>query len=328
MISTSRPERVSQSCEFVPSNATIWQKYNNRLEIPISFASSGLVFTFLIFLLSLFLWHPWSSKPRAVQISLCDGLSLFGEGSPDAAGVADPAKQSELSRTKAIEPTKPLPPLEGRNPNSPINVGPPEIHLDTPGNFSRDYQLLDEALRNRLLGQSPGNQPAAGSSAGPQKKAESRGTGADSATGRSLRWVMKFNVRNGQDYVSQLGVLKASIIVPVPLDNKKMMLFDHLRNPKPGQIATEKDIDRLSKLVRFSDSSDEAVKEISKALGIKEFVPKTFFAFFPREFEEELARKEKEYQGKKPEEVEETKFRVTVKRDKYTIEVVEQKLKN
>lgn len=40
---------------------------------------------------------------------------------------------------------------------------------------------------------------------------------------------------------------------------------------------------------------------------------RSFWAFFPRELEDELARKEQHYRNRRPEDVEETVFRVVVR---------------
>ena len=57
------------------------------------------------------------------------------------------------------------------------------------------------------------------------------------------------------------------------------------------------------------------------------FTPKTFWAFFPRDIEDELAQKEQAYRGKKPCEIEETIFLVKVSNNKAEIAVMEQTLK-
>jgi hypothetical protein len=142
-----------------------------------------------------------------------------------------------------------------------------------------------------------------------------------------MRWVMKFSVRDGKDYVGQLGLMKATLLVPIPPGNKQMMIFEDLRNPQPGRIASDSDIDRLSRQMRFSDVSDDAVKEVAKALGITSFTPQAFFAFFPKDLEEDLAKKERDFRRKRTEDIEETKFQVTVRGNTFDVKVVDQKLK-
>jgi hypothetical protein len=295
------------SAEFVPSDRTVWQNYNERLEMPISFSVSLLVFTLAVFLLALSLWMPSSTERRAVAISLVDGKDLFGEGAPNS-GAADPIHKPD--------PPKPTDPTPAAKPDlskpaetDPAPIGMPNVGVNVP-DASDDYRILGQKLQDRL-------KPNGGE----------KGPGADATLARSMRWVMKFNVRDGKEYVAQLAVLKAVILVPVPPANAKMMLFDDLAHPKPSKLAGDADLDKLSKQIRFRDTNDEAVKEITAALGITSFKPQAFFAFFPKEVEDELAKKEREFLGLKPEEIRETIFRVTVRNGAYEIAVIDQKKK-
>jgi hypothetical protein len=79
--------------------------------------------------------------------------------------------------------------------------------------------------------------------------------------------------------------------------------------------------------MRFSDVSDEAVKQVTRALGINSFTPQAFFAFFPKDLEDDLAKKERDYRRKRTEDIEETKFKVTVTGNSFRIDVVDQKMK-
>ncbi len=240
-----------------------------------------------------FIWRRIPANERAVSV--------------DPIQRAEPPKSTDTPPPAKPELLKPT----GKDP---IRVAAPGTGISVPDG-SGDYQILDESLRNKLQQKDQGDKAGA-----------KEGT-TDANLARSLRWVMKFNVGSGKEYVAQLAVLKAVILVPVPPANKEMMLFDNLNDPKPGKIAADKDIDQLSKLIRFSDTSKEAVKEIAAALGVTANKPQAFYAFFPKEIEDELAKKEHDYKGLKSEDIKETTFRVTIREKSYEIQVIDQKTK-
>lgn len=148
----------------------------------------------------------------------------------------------------------------------------------------------------------------------------------NSTHNRSLRWVLRFRVTDGRDYVAQLRLVGAEILVPLPPDNKEAHVFPDLNDLKKGRTATADDLKRLAGKVKFSDTRREQVAEVVAALGL-DAKPKEFWAFFPKELEDELARKEKAYRNRKPEDIEETIFRVTVRAGKLEIVVDDQRVK-
>ena len=85
------PVALIQAGEFVPPDTTVWQKYNERLEMPISFASSILLFTGCFFTLVVLLLMLESGPDRKpVPITLWNGEDPFGAGSSGKGGVEDP----------------------------------------------------------------------------------------------------------------------------------------------------------------------------------------------------------------------------------------------
>ncbi|HEY2783909.1 MAG TPA: hypothetical protein VGJ05_02955 [Fimbriiglobus sp.] len=331
MEKTSEPSFVPlvQAGEFVPPDNSIWQKYNERLEMPISFSTSALVFTACVFLLALTLGFLNTDNRKPVPITLWNGDDLFGAGSAGSGGVPDDlAKGFSPPTPEMLEKFKPQVPIDEikKQMNDTIKVDAPNASITVPDDQAVVYSSLDKELRDKLLGVRKGQGAQQGkgfdgNGTGPG------GTGADNTLARSMRWVMKFNVRDGRDYVSQLALLRATLLVPIPPDNKQMMIFDNLSNPTPGRIASDSDIDRLSRQMRFSDVSDEAVKQVTRALGINSFTPQAFFAFFPKDLEDDLAKKERDYRRKRTEDIEETKFKVTVTGNSFRIDVVDQKMK-
>jgi hypothetical protein len=331
MLKSHAPDVVPlvQAGEFVPPETSVWQKYNERLEMPISFATSLLTFTAIAFLLTLYLYFNSVDNRKAVPITLWNGDDLFGVGSSGSGGIPEPLAPGFSPPTpEMLEKFKPQIPPEDlkKQINESIKIDAPDASIKIPEDQLTVYSSLDKELRDKLIGARKGQGPGQGrgfdgSGTGPG------GSGADNTLARSMRWVMKFSVRDGRDYVGQLGLMKATLLVPIPPVNKQMMIFEDLRNPQPGRIASDSDIDRLSRQMRFSDVSDDAVKEVARALGITGFTPQAFFAFFPKDLEDDLAKKERDFRRKRTEDIEETKFKVTVTGNTFRVEVVEQKMK-
>jgi len=145
------------------------------------------------------------------------------------------------------------------------------------------------------------------------------------AINHSLRWVLRFKVENGKDYVDQLRMLDAVVGIPIP-DRKQLLLVKDLAAPKKHRIATDDEINALAEKVRFSERRIDAVRQVAVELGL-DFTPEAFWAFLPRSVEEELLRKELSYQNRRFEEIEETIFRITIRDGKPQITVDAQVLK-
>ena len=140
-----------------------------------------------------------------------------------------------------------------------------------------------------------------------------------------MRWVLRFRVEDGEDYVKQLRLLEAVVGVPTA-DRKKLVIVPDLAAPTMHKIATDEEINKLAARVRFSDARKEAVKGVAGELGL-DFTPTEFWAFFPHSVEEELARKELAYRNRHSDEIEQTIFRVTIREGRPEISVDDQVLK-
>lgn len=142
---------------------------------------------------------------------------------------------------------------------------------------------------------------------------------------RSARWVLRFKVADGKEYVEQLKAMGAEILIPLPPDNKKSVLFRDLGKPEPKD-ATDADLKRLAGKVQFSDKRKEPVAGVMEVLKV-DGKPPAFWAFFPKELADDLATKESSYRNRREENIEETVFRVTVREGKVEIVVADQKAK-
>jgi hypothetical protein len=317
-----------------PPESTFWQRYNQHLEFPTSVLISVLALSLGLMFIVLIVWAAMSSGPDRSQVAIKlgeGGPDDTGDGSPSEGGVQDPIAIG-LTAPKAEDferlnlPKDQLPQVKDDLKKA-IEVEDPSSDISVPDEKAAAYKTLDDELRNKLLGlgQKKGAGPGPGSGdTGPGSG--SGGTGVDSTRARSIRWVLRFRTTGGRDYLDQLMAMRAVVLVPVQGSNKQMYIFRDLAHPKPGTIATDADIAQLSHLIQFSDIRQSSVQGVGEALGLN-YTPPVFWAFFPSDLEAELARKEKSYRNRRPEDIEETVFQVTVRGGQYELIVVEQRAK-
>jgi hypothetical protein len=316
-----------------PPEEEFWERYNRRLEFPLATVGAVLLHMLIAaFLVMFFLGYFGGNKDRSdVPINLVPdmgGLDDTGEGSAGSGGVEDPLKDSNKS---ALEEQLKVLPNPAELPTIKENIRE-SLKFDNEGNIpisdfnAPAYSMLDKTLRDKVLGigAKKGAGPGAGSGDDGSKGTGPGGTGANSTRARSLRWVMRFRTSDGADYLAQLRALKAVILVP--RDKNSVTYFRDLSNPSNKRIASDTELSELAGLIRFTDTRPDSVRGICEELGVKENIG-VFFAYFPREMEAELSRKEIGYRNRRPEDVEETIFRVAVKGGSYEIMVDDQKAK-
>lgn len=313
-----------------PPEEEFWERYNKRLEFPLSTVSAVLIHVLvaaaLIFIL-VRLMDRETDKNLPLKLVDVGGLDDAGDGSAGSGGVNDPLAIANSDPFKAISEVLPDP---SQLPQVKENV---RKLLEFDGNLpisdvnAAAYSTLDEALRKKMLGvgAQKGDGPGTGKGYDGTKGSGPGGTGADSSRARSLRWVLRFRTTDGRDYLNQLSAMGAEILVPVPPDNSKCLIVTDIRNPKP-RMATDADFTRLAGQIKFSDTRRDSVKGVTEVLGV-DFTPKSFWAFFPKGLEDELDRKERAYRNRRPEDIEETIFRVTVRGGSYEVIVDDQTAK-
>jgi hypothetical protein len=297
-----------------------WERYNDRLEMPISTAFAVLVFSLSVLFLVLAMREGRPSK-NPVPLSFLGGDDDSGDGSPGDGGqelaVGAPASAAELSKL-----TNNVPLSEVKdNLREKLDLGG---DIDISDNEAAALSQLNSDLQKKLLGarSGSGNGTTGGEAAGGKGPG---GFGASSTYARALRWVLKFETSNGQDYVNQMSGIGGVIMVPVPPDGKTMVLFTDPKNPQP-KTATDADIEKYTKLIQFAEANQDNVKAVGVALKLT-FVPRSFFAYFPRELEEKLSSLEKNYQNKPAEQIRKTVFKVIMRGGKYDFVVTDQQLR-
>lgn len=334
----SRPKETDAAVLEGPPEEEFWEKYNKRLEFPLSTVSAVLVHILIgaVIVFGIFQLMDSEADRSGVAMKPADimGLDDGGQGSAGSGGEEDPIirRMDEGARdriTSFIDP-KQLPEVRDNIRKTIINIDP-EGKMPISDTNAAALASLDKSIREKFLGAREG----AGSEKGTGYSGEAGkgpgGSGADSTLGRNMRWVLRFKVQGGRDYVEQLRSMGAVLLFPRP-DDPKQCIFFSLGNEKPdgagadGSLASDRLISALANKIRFSDARRDAVQGVAGAVGI-DFNPRTFWAFFPKSLEEDLARKETGYRNKRSDDIEETIFRVTMRGGSYDVIVDEQRMK-
>jgi hypothetical protein len=294
-----------------PAEEEFWGKYNARFECPIVSAISVLAHVLLAALL-VFGFLGWMSGGRArsavsvVPIDTgdsADGLPGDGGAFQQLGGVAANAATETPPELKPVkdELGKQFPEALGES-------------SAIPDGLAEALKELDEDVRKKLLGGKRGAGPGPG------------GNGPDSTRARGMRWVLRFSTKSGRDYLGQLKAHKAVVMIPVPSENRKMLIIRDPANPRTDEYATDADLADQAEKMQFQDVRKESNSAIAEALRLP-FTPGAFWAFFPKVLEVEMARLEIAYQNKRAEDIRETIFQVIVTGGEARLEVVGQRLK-
>ncbi len=309
-----------------------WEKFNSRLEFPLSTVTAVLVHVaigaLLIYIL-VGLMNREDRSPVPVQLVEVFGLDEGGGlGSPGSGGVEDPFVRADSEPDKALINSLPNP---NQLPEIREEIRQTIRYFDESGRLpisdsnAAAYASLEESIRKKLLGARQGSGAGEGSGFDGTAGKGPGGSGADSTLGRNLRWVLRFRVSSGRDYIEQLKTMGAKILVPIP-GGDKAMYFPDLDRLDNRRIATDDDLRVLANQIKFCDTRPDAVLQVARTLEL-DFKPSTFWAFFPKSIEEELARLERSYRNRRPEDIEETIFSVTFRGGRPEIVVIEQTIR-
>jgi hypothetical protein len=143
-------------------------------------------------------------------------------------------------------------------------------------------------------------------------------TGASARTKRNLRWHLDLGPSTGKDYLEQVATIGMYLVVADKAGNPKQVAD---LKERPAKLA-EVDIRKWNRNW-FTDDNKESCASVAEELRL-DFVPVALLFFYPREFEDELVKKELAFKGRKEAEIKLTKFKITIKDKKPLIEVVEQ----
>lgn len=310
---------------------SFWEKFNAHLEFPLSVVSAVLLHILVlaaILFVIVRLMPKEDRSPTPVQLVEVAGLDDGGVGSSGSGGVEDPLVRADAEPDKALVQSLPNP---NQLPEIRDEIRQTIRYFDDQGRLpisdanAAAYASLEESIRKKLLGARAGSGEGPGSGTDGSVGKGPGGSGADSTLGRNLRWVLRFRVSSGRDYLEQLRAMQAKVLVPIP-GSDRCIFFPDLHDLSRHRIATDDDLRLLANQIKFCDTRREAVLQVAGTLGL-DFKPTTFWAFFPKTLEEELARLERNYRNRRPEDIEETIFRVTFRAGKPEVVVEEQRLK-
>jgi hypothetical protein len=138
---------------------------------------------------------------------------------------------------------------------------------------------------------------------------------------RVLRWTLKFNTANGNDYRTQLASIGALLAIA---DGKGGYLVIRNLNRRPAKPVSA-DLKKIRR-VFWIDSNAQSVKGLAAALGLNE-TPREFIAYFPESLETYLLKKELRYAGRKEADIAETTFEVVKRGTRYDVDVTGQRAK-
>jgi hypothetical protein len=329
MTATANEPKPNELIPELPPEETFWKKYNDRLEFPTSIVGSVFVFVFTLFLIIVVVYQlDKLGKKPIIPILPVDGFDESGVGSAGSGGVPEPIARG-MSAPKPEDFAKlKLPdtlPKVKQDIQDRLKIDSPDTDIKVPDAEAAALATLDAALRDKMLGigQQKGDGSSTGSGATGQVGSGPGGFGTDSTRARSMRWVLRFTFQDGRDYLRQLSLLKATILIPIPPTNNDMMIFKDLSTGAPNRPATAAEIDDLSRQMRFCEITSKSVQEIGQAFRLN-FTPQSYFAFFPKDLEARLARDEENYRGRKAKDIEETIFKVTVNGNNFDIRIEDQ----
>jgi len=321
-----------------PPEEEFWEKYNKRLEFPLSTVSAILVHVLIgaVIVFGIFHLMDRESDRSSVAMRPADimGLDEGGQGSAGSGGQSDdPLIRARDDGTRALieslaDPSK-LPEIKENIKKTIINIDPTGKMPISDSNAAA-LASLDESIRKKFLGVRQGQGPGEGTGFSGEAGKGPGGSGADSTLGRNMRWVLRFKVQGGRDYVDQLRSMGAVLVFPRPEDGKQLVYYSIGNSlpgsPRDGGLADDAFTNVLASKIRFSDARRDAVQGVAGAVGL-DFTPRTFWAFFPKDLEEKLARLETGYRNKRSDDIEETIFRVTMRGGSYDVIVDEQRMK-
>jgi hypothetical protein len=325
----------------IPPDETFWHRYSPNQEAPISGLGS-LVFHFFAVIMLVFgigfLLNLLSrgEDPDLEPVIVGDegGGGGHVDGVGDGAGHRSrPQDVAEnIEKNDQRQPTLPTPdnPDTKSNPSSALDALPDEKDLiERQKSKAPPSAALGPVLKDALTGLAGKGRGGPGSGGG-QGKGVGKGTGDGVGDGsgtkrgrRVLRWVMKFNISSGSEYLRELNMCGA--ILGVPDDNGNVLVIrELLRKPAQGKVEDVKKLNRIF----WIDNNPDSMQAMAAALGLEK-VPREVIAFFPYSLEQKLLERElaygKKYGRKTEEDIEETVFQMQFRGGKPDPIVVEQR---
>jgi hypothetical protein len=329
-MSASSPESKSPPPPLAPPSEEFWERYSPHHEFPLSSVGSialhvgGLVLILLaLWLLSRLAISDKTPVPMRVMRLADDGDGAEGRGGGGGTNRkenVDPVKQNIPRDVPQAKIDQVVPELKRFLPQVPSNQ--PGLRPEDLPNVPK-FAGLDPDLQNKLLegasGKKGKGEGEGSGGAGPEGAGGGNAHDPSSSASRAIRWELDFKTQSGEDYLQQLRAMKATLLIPQPPDwkeHKSYRLADSDLRGEPFDVA------KLPGL-HFIDDDSGSASRLARAMGLN-FSPPKFLAFFPKDIEEELATREREYRGRRENEIFSTTFKVLVRDGRPAIVVTDQ----
>lgn len=327
---------------LLPPDQKFWKRYSPHHEFPLSGIGSIAIHCVVGGLLILAAWATmrFTDNPLPVEPIIIAGGGGNPKGTEGGMGVEvptpgpeasqDPKEETKPGTPKPVESGEPIPEAKAQE----IDI--PELkdvrYLQKASSATQALANISEKARNELLNAVPPPPKGQGGKGTGGGEGNGRGTGKGDGQGpgdgtkgklsvrqkRAMRWVVDFGKINGEEYRQRLRGLKAILAIPTPQGGHRVIR--DLTPPVKGKIENVKSIQRIF----WIDDRPESVASLGGALGLQ-FPPPYIAAFFPEDVETLLLEKEKKFQGKSEEEIQETRFTMTWDGRTYDFEVVSQR---
>ncbi len=344
-VKTPSPARAADPAKQQPPDERFWVKYSRHHELPISSMASLAWHVFLGVLIVVVALVVAGSRDPDMPIETI-AFAGGGGGSPEGVGPASGIGETAGLQEKASAEETPREnrPVETPSDVPALQIQPADLLKELPidPESERVVPKLDERASqaeqrlanankriNTLLGSAGAGRGGRGSGGGlggglGAGTGDGQGEGGklNQRTKRKLRWTLIFNTASGHDYLRQLQVIGAILAFRQP-DGEVKVVKDLLR--RPVQLESE-DLQKLNRIFWYDDRR-ESVEQLMRALGL-DFVPDKIFALFPYDFEQELLRKELDYQNRQEDDIAETRFEIRMRgRGRYDVRVMDQRLR-
>lgn len=316
---------------LAPPDEEFWDRYSPHHEFPLSSIGSVALHIGVFAAVAGLLWLAYkgttSDKTPVPMVT----MKVAGDntGEEGRGGGGGEKGQEDLPEHQVIPKRAPVPEAVLEQVDAEVKRFLPKLPSTNSGlrpedlpNISK-YAGLDPDLQRKLMEGASGNKgkgPGDGAG-GPGPDGTGAGNAADpsSSASRGIRWELNFKTASGEDYLNQLRAMKATLLMPQPADWKTYKAY---RLSEANPAGEDYDINKLPGL-HFIDDEGGSATRLARAMGLA-FSPPKFLAFFPKDIEEELARKEHEFRGRKESEIFSTSFRILVRDGKPTITVIDQ----
>jgi hypothetical protein len=314
---------------LVPPEEKFWEKYSPHHEFPLSTVGSValhiaavVLFLAALWLLARMTFHDRWAVPVRAAVVMGDGDGVDGAGS----GGGQPKENVDPG---AVPQERNIPEAQLKDTVDELKDFLPQVPSAEEGLRPQDLPsvrgitAMSDDLRRKLLDGASGRKGSGDQKGTGPSGAEGVGSGTTgdptSAAARSVRWELDFKTRDARDYLDQLAVMKAVLVIPQPPDWKTARVYRNLKGRTIGEPFNKNELPGV-----YFVSEDDDPAGVARELGLS-FKPGYFIAFFPPDVAEELAAKERAYRGRKESEIFSTTFSILIRDGKYHVAVSNQK---